>query len=222
MIKILIVDDQEIIRESLDILLGTCDQFQVVGKAINGAQAYDMVYRCMPDVVLMDVFMPIMDGVECTKRIMAAFPKVKIIILTTFDDDQYVFDALSYGASGYLLKGISVAELESAITVVVSGGAMINPNITTKVIRLFSEMRQPGCELKVNESEIKNLTGNERLIIQQIGKGLSNREISAALLLGEGTVRNYISSILEKLGLRDRTQLAIYAVQSRQFRHKGD
>lgn len=217
MTRILIVDDQEIIRKSLEIMLNGCGTARVIGTAANGLEAYRIVCEQMPDIVLMDVFMPVMDGVECTKRIKAEFPNVKIIILTTFDDDKYVFGALSYGASGYLLKGISVSELENAIQVVQSGGALINPNITTKVIKLFSNLAHSDYRLKVNEMEIKSLTSTERQLIIKVSMGLSNKEISAALLLGEGTVRNYISSILDKLNLRDRTQLAIYAVQSGMF-----
>jgi len=217
MTRILIVDDQEIISKSLEIMLNGCGTARVIGTAANGLEAYRIVCEQMPDIVLMDVFMPVMDGVECTKRIKAEFPNVKIIILTTFDDDKYVFGALSYGASGYLLKGISVSELENAIQVVQSGGALINPNITTKVIKLFSNLAHSDYRLKVNEMEIKSLTSTERQLIIKVSMGLSNKEISAALLLGEGTVRNYISSILDKLNLRDRTQLAIYAVQSGMF-----
>jgi DNA-binding NarL/FixJ family response regulator len=222
MTRILIVDDQEIICKSLEILLSSSENIKVIGTAANGLEAYRIVREQVPDIVLMDVSMPIMDGVECTKRIKAEFPKVKIIILTTFDDDKYVFGALSYGASGYLLKGISVSELENAIHVVQSGGALINPNITSKVIKIFSGMAHSDYRLKVNETEIKKLTGTERQLIMNVSKGLSNREISMAMLLGEGTVRNYISSILEKLNLRDRTQLAIYAVQSGLFMSEGD
>lgn len=217
MTRILIVDDEEIISSSLEIMLETCAQFDVVGTAENGQKAYELALACRPDIVLMDVFMPVMDGVESTRLIKAALPETKIIILTTFDDDKYVFSALTYGASGYLLKGISRRELEEAITIVQNGGAMINPSVTKKVISRFSNMMQSGNRIKVNEREVPRLTETERALIKNVGRGLSNKEISAAMLLGEGTVRNYISAILEKLGLRDRTQLAIFAVQSGYF-----
>lgn len=222
MTRILIVDDEEIISSSLEIMLKTCAAFDVVGTAENGRIAYEMALSLRPDIVLMDVFMPVMDGVESTRRIKAALPETKIIILTTFDDDRYVFSALAYGASGYLLKGISRRELEEAITIVQNGGAMINPSVTKKVIARFSNMMQSGTRIKVNEDEVAHLTETERALIKNVGNGLSNREISAKMLLGEGTVRNYISAVLDKLGLRDRTQLAIFAVQSGDFNDREE
>lgn len=214
MTRILIVDDEEIISSSLEIMLKACENFEVVGTAENGQRAYEMALIKKPDIVLMDVFMPVMDGVESTRLIKAVLPETKIIILTTFDDDKYVFSALTYGASGYLLKGISRKELEESIIIVQNGGAMINPSVTKKVISRFSNMMQTSEHIKVNERELSRLTETERSMIKNVGRGLSNKEISAKMLLGEGTVRNYISAILEKLGLRDRTQLAIFSVQS--------
>lgn len=214
MTRILIVDDEEIISSSLEIMLKACENFEVVGTAENGQRAYEMALIKKPDIVLMDVFMPVMDGVESTRLIKAVLPETKIIILTTFDDDKYVFSALTYGASGYLLKGISRKELEESIIIVQNGGAMINPSVTKKVISRFSNMMQTSEHIKVNEREVSRLTETERSMIKNVGRGFSNKEISAKMLLGEGTVRNYISAILEKLGLRDRTQLAIFSVQS--------
>jgi DNA-binding NarL/FixJ family response regulator len=167
----------------------------------------------MPDAVLMDIRMPGKDGVEGTRLIKNRYPNVKVIVLTTFDDDEYVYGALKYGASGYLLKGCSKAELMEAIHLALSGGAMINPEIATKVIRQFSEMARREDIIQVSDELADQLNESEIKIIRVVGRGLSNREISATLYLSEGTVRNYISSILTKLELRDRTQLAIWAVQ---------
>ncbi len=140
MIKILIADDQEMIRESLQIVLSNRAGLEVIGTAANGQEVIQNVRQERPDVILMDIRMPKMDGVQCTKIIKENYPEVKIIILTTFDDDEFVFNALKYGASGYLLKGVSMDELVRAINTVYSGKAMINPDIAAKVLRLFSEM----------------------------------------------------------------------------------
>jgi DNA-binding NarL/FixJ family response regulator len=158
--------------------------------------------------------MPEMDGVRCIEIIKEAFPKIKIIVLTTFDDDEYVFNALKNGASGYLLKGISVKELVEAIKIVYGGGALINPNIAVKVFKFFSQMANADYLVNVTQDVIEDLSKNELRIIQFVGMGMSNKEITEKLKFSEGTIRNYISSILSKLSLRDRTQIAIYAVQS--------
>jgi DNA-binding NarL/FixJ family response regulator len=152
--------------------------------------------------------------VICTQILKEQYPDIKIIILTTFDDDQYVFDALKYGASGYLLKGISMKELEDAIRKVYHGTAMINEDIASKVVKLFSRMAQTNLTIQVDEKQSASLKNSEWLIIVQVGSGLSNKEIAAKLNLSEGTVCNSLSNILSKLGLRDRTQLAIWAVQT--------
>ncbi len=214
MIKILIADDQQLICDSLKIVIDTQEDFHVIDTVSNGREVLDSIKRRKPDVILMDVRMPCMDGTVCTKYVKQTYPDIKVIILTTFDDDDFIFSALKYGASGYLLKGGSPQSLFTAIRTVNSGGAMINPDITEKVFKLFSKMAQSNLSIKVNQDEVDNFTKSEWLIIQQVGLGLSNKEIAAKLYLSEGTVRNYISKILEKLSLRDRTQLAIWAVQT--------
>ena len=216
MIKVLIADDQELIRESLKIVLNTHEDLQVIDTVEDGFGVLDSLKRNIPDVILMDIRMPRMDGVYCTKMVKEAYPDVKIIILTTFDDDDFVFSALKFGASGYLLKGVSMDGLYQAILTVVSGGAMINPDIATKVFRLFSKMANTNYAINVNDDNVRELNKPEWKVIQQVGFGLSNKEIAQKLFLSEGTVRNYLSSILSKLELRDRTQFAIWAVQTGQ------
>lgn len=214
MIKVLIADDQELIRQSLQIVLNSKPDIEVSDVAANGQEVIQCIRKNKPDIILMDIRMPKMDGVQCTKIIKENYPQIKIIILTTFDDDEYVFNALKDGASGYLLKGVSMDELSEAIRTVYSGRAMINPDIAAKVLRLFSQMAQTNYTIPVEEKDIRQLTKTEWKIIGQVEKGASNKEIADALSLSEGTIRNYLSTILNKLNLRDRTQLAIWAVQT--------
>lgn len=213
MIKIIIADDQELIRESLKIVLNANPDFEVIDTVSNGKEVLDSIQKQKPDIILMDVRMPVMDGTTCTKYVKEKYPEIKVIILTTFDDDDFIFSTLKYGASGYLLKGGSPKDLYQAIKTVNQGGAMINPNITEKVFKLFSKMAQSNYSINADETETKDFSKSEWQVIQQVGLGLSNKEIAAKLFLSEGTVRNYISKILDKLSLRDRTQLAIWAVQ---------
>lgn len=213
-IKIVIADDQELIRDSLKIVLSANIDMEVIDTVADGREVIRSVRKAKPDVILMDVRMPGMDGVSCTQIIKENYPQIKIIILTTFDDDEYVYNALKYGASGYLLKGVSTAELASAIRTVYGGKAMINPDIATKVVRLFSQMAKGNYTIQVDDRSIEDLGRTEWKVIQQVGYGRSNKEIAAALSLSEGTVRNCLSSVLGKLDLRDRTQLAIWAVQT--------
>lgn len=214
MIKVLIADDQELIRQSLMIILSSQGEFEVTDAVKNGLEVIRSVRRTKPDVILMDIRMPEMDGVVCTQIIKENYPDIRIIILTTFDDDEYVFNALKYGASGYLLKGISMQELSEAIRKVHHGTAMINEDIASKVLRLFSRMAQSNLTIQVEDDRVRDLKNGEWQIIVQVGSGLSNKEIAAKLNLSEGTVRNSLSTILSKLALRDRTQLAIWAVQT--------
>ena len=221
MIKVLIADDQELIRQSLSIILGLKEEISVVGGVGDGTEVLEFIAIEKPDIILMDIRMPTMDGVECTKIVKEKYPEIKIIVLTTFDDDKYVFSALKYGASGYLLKGISVDELEKAIHVVYSGGAMINPEIASKVVELFSEMAQQNYDVMIEAENVEKINDMEWDIIKDVGHGMSNKEIADHIGLTEGTVRNYISTILKKIGLRDRTQLAIWEVQSGAQKRRG-
>lgn len=214
MIKVLIADDQELIRQSLQIVLDSKPEIEVTDIAANGQEVIRSIRKKRPDVILMDIRMPKMDGVQCTKIIKENYPDIKIIILTTFDDDEYVYNALKFGASGYLLKGVSMDELENAIVTVYNGRAMINPDIATKVLRLFSQMAKADYTISVGNKGVEELTKTEWKIIHQVEQGAANKEIAEKLNLSEGTVRNYLSAILNKLDLRDRTQLAIWAVQT--------
>ena len=221
MIKILIADDQDLIRESLKIILDMNSDIKVIGLAENSNKVLEIVQKHLPDIILMDIRMPELDGVLCTKIIKEKYPDVKIIILTTFDDDEYVFYALKYGASGYLLKGCSVQELTSAIHTVMNGGSILNAGVITKVVKLFSQMAQANISMEIDGRNAEELNRTERSIASLVGRGLSNKEIAEKLFLSEGTIRNALSSALSKLNLRDRTQLAIWAVQtgiSREFR----
>lgn len=214
MIKVLIADDQELIRQSLRIVLDSRGNLDVTDAVANGQEAIASIRKNRPDIILMDIRMPKMDGVQCTKIVKEHYPDIKIIILTTFDDDEYVYNALKYGASGYLLKGVSMAGLAEAIDIVHSGRAMINPDVAVKVVRLFSQMAQTDYSIQVGEKGVRELAKTEWKIIAQVERGASNKEIADRLNLSEGTARNYLSIILNKLELRDRTQLAIWAVQT--------
>ncbi len=214
MIKVIIADDQELIRQSLQIILRAEKDIEVIDTVANGVEVVRSVRKEKPDVILMDIRMPEMDGVVCTEIIKENYPNIKIIILTTFDDDEYVFNALKYGASGYLLKGISTKELADAIRKVYQGTAMINEDIASKVVKLFSRMAQSNLTIHVDEMQTEELKKSEWQLIALVGSGLSNKEIARKLSLSEGTVRNNLSIILGKLDLRDRTQLAIWAVQT--------
>ena len=214
MIKVLIVDDQELIRQSLKVVLNVSPGIEVVDTASSGNEALKSAAAHRPDVVLMDIRMPGMDGVEATRLLKERYPQIKVIVLTTFDDDEYVFGALQNGASGYLLKGSNVTEIADAIKIAHDGGAMINPNIASKMISQFSHMAKGSMQVQVDEQATADITKSEWQIIRTVGQGMSNKEIAAELHLSEGTVRNAISSVLLKLNLRDRTQLAIWAVQT--------
>lgn len=214
MIRVMIADDQELMRESLSILLQSKKDIEIAGLCADGAQVLAEVEEKKPDVILMDIRMPGMDGVTCTRRIKEKYPEIRIIVLTTFDDDEYIYDALKYGASSYLLKGVSLDELYNAIVTVVSGGGVIHPDVAIKAMRMFSDMANGSAGEGESSVDTEQISHNEWRIIEKVSCGLSNREIADELAFSEGTVRNYISVILDKLYLRDRTQLAIWAVQN--------
>lgn len=208
-IRILLVDDQRLMREGLRMLLELEPDLEVVGEAADGAAALSEYARLLPDVVLMDIRMPGMDGVEATRRIRERWPDARIIIVTTFDEDAYVFDGLRAGALGYLLKDISGHDLAQAVRTVAAGGALIQPSVAARVVaefaRLAAPARPPGEHLPEPLSE------REQEILKLVARGLTNREIADRLALAEGTVKNYVTAILGKIGARDRTQAALRA-----------
>lgn len=214
MIDVMIVDDQEIIRQSLEMMLSSRQNIQVLATAVDGRDAIAKVREKSPDVILMDIRMPGMDGIECLKIVKEFNDNIKVIILTTFDDDEYIYESLRNGANGFLLKGTKMTEIVKAIEVVNRGGSMMDSAVSTKVMNLFAQMARADYRTRIDDRDYQDLTTNELKIVQAIGQGLSNKEISSSLNFSEGTVRNYISSVLRKLDLRDRTQIAIFAIQS--------
>lgn len=205
--KVLIVDDDALIRESLSILLGLDDEIEIVGTASNGQEAFDRCQKLSPDIVLMDVRMPVMDGVLGTKLIKSSFKDIKVVILTTFQDDEYIKEAIKNGAEGYILKNQSSDSIVDSLKTVVKGNMVLEKNVAETLSSLIKN------ENKKDISKY-NLTDREMDILKLIGDGLSNKEISAEIHLGEGTIRNYVTNLLEKLELRDRTQLAIFYLKN--------
>ncbi|MEL7356872.1 MAG: response regulator transcription factor [Cyanobacteria bacterium J06560_6] len=208
MIRLLLVDDQDLIRRGLTALLTTEPNLEVVGEAGNGQEAVALVAQLNPDVVLMDVRMPIADGVSGTRQICQQFPGTKVLMLTTFDDQGYVAQALQAGASGYLLKDTPFEELTQAIDLVCKGYTQIGPGLSNKVLAHPTPIAQIG-----DIEPWTALSAREKEIVQLITQGYNNREIAQSLHIAEKTVKNYITNILNQAGLRDRTQLAISALQ---------
>jgi DNA-binding NarL/FixJ family response regulator len=208
-IRILLVDDQRLMREGLRILLELETDLKVVGEAEDGEAGLSAYAELQPDVVLMDVRMPGMDGVEATWRLRERWPNARIMILTTFDDDEYVFEGLRAGALGYLLKDVSGHDLADAVRTVAAGGALIDPSVTRKVVAEFARLAPPARKLDAGLPE--PLSERERQVLELMAQGFSNREIAQRLSLAQGTVKNYVTTILQKLGARDRTQAAIRA-----------
>lgn len=211
MIRVLIVDDQEIMRHGLKMILGQESDLEVVGTSGNGEEALDFCRTHEPpDVVLLDIQMPVMNGVETTKALKRFNPEIRVVILTTFHDDDYIFDSLREGAHGYLLKDAPPETIVQSIRAVFEGGAMIQPEIASRVIRQFNKIRDERPLFMGGNKE--ELTKREKEICLLISQGLNNREIAEKLFLSEGTVKNHVTRILDKLDLRDRTQLAIYTL----------
>lgn len=208
MIRLLLVDDQDLIRRGLNALLTTDSQLEVVGEAGNGQEAVTLVAQLHPDVVLMDVRMPFVDGVSGTRQICQQFPDTKVLMLTTFDDQEYVSQALQAGASGYLLKDTPFEELTQAIYLVYKGYTQIGPGLVTKVLTQSTPVVKPeDIETWLALSE------REKDIVGLVAQGYNNREIAQSLYIAEKTVKNYLTNILNKLDLRDRTQLAIASLK---------
>lgn len=206
MIRILLAEDQAMVRQGLKMMIETDDDIQVTGEASNGKEAIDLCEKQAFDVIVLDVRMPVMNGIEAAKVIQSRWPTSKILILTTFDNNEYVMDALKIGVSGYILKNADTDSLIRSIRSVLDGGLAVEDQVAAKVMPLLLQQQE---EKSVDPS----LTPRERAILTCLGEGLSNNEIAERLGLSVGTVKNNTSQILSKLALRDRTQLAIYAIR---------
>ncbi|MHB0989327.1 MAG: response regulator [Bellilinea sp.] len=208
-IKVLLVDDQSLFREGLRTLLEVQPDFQVVSEAANGEEALRLAATTQPDVALMDLRMPVMDGVTATRRLRDLFPNLRVIVLTTFDDDETVFDGLRAGAVGYLLKDVTSEKLCEAIRAASRGEYFMQPSITAKVMSEFKRMtRTPRAQMVELASELSN---RELEVLRQVATGASNKEIADMLVIAEGTVKNHLTSILSKLEARDRMQAVLKA-----------
>ncbi|HEY9786599.1 MAG TPA: response regulator transcription factor [Candidatus Obscuribacterales bacterium] len=208
MIRVMIVDDQALVRRGLASLLALESDIQVVGEASNGSEAVSLLESLKPDVILMDMRMPILDGVEATREIVKRSPQTRILVLTTFDDDEYIFLSLKAGASGYLLKDTPSEDLSAAIRAVHHGHTQLGPSIAPKVLSRLKPFSPPSSQAA---ESIKFMTEREQEILNLIAQGMNNKEIASQLNITEGTVKNHISSILTQLGVRDRTQAALWA-----------
>jgi DNA-binding NarL/FixJ family response regulator len=209
MIKVLVVDDQSLVRQGLRALLELESDLDVVGEAENGQVAINLIPSLCPDVILMDIRMPVVDGVAATKEISQNFPDIKVLVLTTFDDDEYVSAAMKYGAMGYLLKDTPSEELAAAIRAVHKGYTQLGPGIVKK---LLTQSYLTKTNNSVNTPPgFDELTPREKEVLRLIARGASNREIAQELFISEGTVKNHVTNILTRLNLRDRTQAAIFA-----------
>jgi DNA-binding NarL/FixJ family response regulator len=211
-IRLLLVDDQELVRTGFRLLLETQDDLEVVGEAGDGAEAIERARQLQPDVILMDIRMPRMDGVEATARLTSAGiePPPRVLVLTTFDLDEYVFGALRAGAAGFLLKDAPRERLVEAIRVVHSGDALLSPSITRRLVEHFAARTDP---LQPAPALLEELTPREREVLALVARGLSNGEIAQRLVVTEATVKSHVGSILMKLGLRDRVQAVVFAYE---------
>lgn len=212
-IRVLLVDDQALFREGLRTLLSIWDDIDVVGEAGNGREAIAQTAVLLPDVILMDLRMPELDGVAATRRLQTTHPTSRVIVLTTFDDDEHVFDGLRAGAVGYLLKDVSSDKLVEAIRAAARGESFLQPSVAAKVLAEFSRIRPADSppDPAANTELAEPLSDREIEILQLVATGASNREIAAQLYIAEGTVKNHVTNILGKLGVRDRTQAALKA-----------
>ena len=218
-IRVLIADDQMMVRQGFTVLLNTQPDIEVVGQAVDGLDAIVKVAELAPDVVLMDIRMPELGGIEATRRITEKTPEIRVLVLTTFDLDEYVYEALHAGASGFLLKDASADQLADAVRVVAAGDALLAPGVTRRLIAEFSRLRKtprPASRTRVGE-----LTERETEVLALIAQGLSNGEIAGRLVVAEQTVKTHVGRILVKLGLRDRTQAAVFAFETGLVRPSG-
>ena len=212
MIRVLVVDDQALIRAGFRVLINSIPDFSVVGEAANGVEALEAVERWSPDVALLDIRMPVMDGLEATRRIVASGDTTRVLIVTTFDRDEYVFQALRAGASGFVLKDTPPERLVEAIHVVAAGEALLTPAITRRLIGEF--VRQTvGADVPTGD-QLSQLTQREKEVLQRVAAGRSNAEVAEDLHVSLATAKTHVSSLLSKLGARDRAQLVVQAYES--------
>jgi DNA-binding NarL/FixJ family response regulator len=207
---VLLVDDDDLMRAGLRSVLSSDDGIEVVGEAGDGRAALDEIRKLRPDLVLMDIRMPELDGISATREVLAAEPELKVVVLTTFEEDDYIFEALSAGASGFLLKRTKPEELIAAIHTVADGDSLLSPSVTRRVIDRMAG--QPAAAL--SGAQLEALTPRERQVLELVGRGLSNQEIAEAFFIEESTVKTHVKRILMKLGLRDRVQAVILAYET--------
>jgi DNA-binding NarL/FixJ family response regulator len=210
-IRVLIADDKQMLRESFGVLLGVQPDIDVVAEAADGEEAVRKVLELAPDIALMDIRMPVLDGLEATRRIVTSASATKVLVLTTFDMDEYVHEAIRAGANGFLLKDSSAHQLADAIRTTVSGGAILAPSVTRRLMQDFSRMVAPPGPRR---DRLAGLTEREVKVLRLVAHGMSNSEIAAHLVIAEQTVKTHVSRILMKVGLRDRTQAAVFAYES--------
>ncbi len=221
-IRVLLADDQELLRLGFRMILDQEPDIEVVGEAGDGAEAIALASTCAPDVVVMDVRMPLIDGIEATRRIVAGDPGVRVLILTTFDLDAYAFGALRAGASGFLLKDVPPSELAAGVRIVACGDAVVSPRITRRLLDEHAHLFDvPGDDQTMDTRKVSTLTDREREVLVAVAEGLSNAEIATRLFVSEATVKSHVGRILAKLGLRDRVQAVVFAFQTGIVRPQG-
>ncbi|WP_312472488.1 response regulator transcription factor [Neobacillus sp.] len=217
MTEIIIVDDQAMVREGLRMILSMYEEIDIVGEAANGEELLVLLQKMLPEVILMDIRMPVMNGIDALKVVKETYPTVKVIILTTFNEDEYIFNGLKHGADGYILKDSNSKEIIKAINAACEGNMLLHSQVSSKISRVLQSMEQTSF----NENSIKvklgdHLTPREIEVVELLMEGKSNKQIASSLFLTEGTVKNYISRILDKLELNNRTELVLYL----QSKHK--